>query len=81
MGLYGSNKPGLDLERLINQSYLATLEIILYQASGGINLVQIMRYHHRPLVMPIKGTCELVTKNSVTANKILPYKRGDTLAR
>ncbi|KEH17691.1 NADH-plastoquinone oxidoreductase subunit 4, putative [Medicago truncatula] len=30
MGLYGSNEPGLDLERLINQSYPATLEILLY---------------------------------------------------
>nr|YP_009468068.1 NADH-plastoquinone oxidoreductase subunit 4 [Aristida ternipes]AVA08346.1 NADH-plastoquinone oxidoreductase subunit 4 [Aristida ternipes] len=30
MGLYGSSKPGLDLERLINQSYPATLEILLY---------------------------------------------------
>ncbi|KAL5643702.1 hypothetical protein ACJX0J_004081 [Zea mays] len=30
MGLYGSNEPGLDLERLINQSYPTTLEILLY---------------------------------------------------
>lgn len=30
MGLYGSNEPGLDMERLINQSYPATLEILLY---------------------------------------------------
>ncbi|XBJ24854.1 hypothetical protein VPH35_002638 [Triticum aestivum] len=30
MGLYGSNEPGLDLERLTNQSYPATLEILLY---------------------------------------------------
>ncbi|KAL5645216.1 hypothetical protein ACJX0J_002502 [Zea mays] len=29
MGLYGSNEPGLDLERLINQSYPTTLEILL----------------------------------------------------
>ncbi|KAL5642902.1 hypothetical protein ACJX0J_003527 [Zea mays] len=29
-GLYGSNEPGLDLERLINQSYPTTLEILLY---------------------------------------------------
>jgi NAD(P)H-quinone oxidoreductase subunit 4 len=30
MGLYGSNEPRLDLERLINQSYPTTLEILLY---------------------------------------------------
>ncbi|KAL5677868.1 hypothetical protein ACJX0J_013999 [Zea mays] len=30
MGLYGSNEPRLDLERLINQSYPITLEILLY---------------------------------------------------
>src|SRR5574344_1277531 len=30
MGLYGSNEPRLDLERLINQSYPATLEILFY---------------------------------------------------
>ncbi|XBI40077.1 hypothetical protein VPH35_124730 [Triticum aestivum] len=30
MGLYGSSEPGLDSERLINQSYPATLEILLY---------------------------------------------------
>ncbi|KAJ1253669.1 hypothetical protein BS78_K210800 [Paspalum vaginatum] len=30
MGLYGSNEPGLDLEKLINQPYPATLEILLY---------------------------------------------------
>jgi len=30
MGLYGSNEPRLDLERLINQSYPVTLEILLY---------------------------------------------------
>nr|ANO45636.1 NADH-plastoquinone oxidoreductase subunit 4 [Petermannia cirrosa] len=30
MGLYGSNEPTLDFERLANQSYPASLEIILY---------------------------------------------------
>nr|YP_009864881.1 NADH-plastoquinone oxidoreductase chain 4 [Wurmbea burttii]QKE32876.1 NADH-plastoquinone oxidoreductase chain 4 [Wurmbea burttii] len=30
MGLYGSNEPTLDFERLANQSYPAVLEIILY---------------------------------------------------
>nr|YP_010010482.1 NADH-plastoquinone oxidoreductase subunit 4 [Hippeastrum rutilum]QOE56828.1 NADH-plastoquinone oxidoreductase subunit 4 [Hippeastrum rutilum] len=30
MGLYGSNEPTLDFERLANQSYPVTLEIILY---------------------------------------------------
>lgn len=30
MGLYGSNKPTLDFERLINQSYPIVLEIIFY---------------------------------------------------
>ncbi|KAL5646853.1 hypothetical protein ACJX0J_001544 [Zea mays] len=33
MGLYGSNEPGLDLERLINQSYPTTLEILCILAS------------------------------------------------
>ncbi|KAJ1283740.1 hypothetical protein BS78_03G149400 [Paspalum vaginatum] len=30
MRLYGSNEPGLDLEKLINQPYPTTLEILLY---------------------------------------------------
>jgi hypothetical protein len=49
MGLHGSNEPGWDLERLINQSYPAALEILLY-------FYFLIAYAVKLLIMPLHSS-------------------------